>query len=68
MYAEPLMTDAKNDSMARRRLDLSLQNKEAVTELFREILRSLQERASGYTRILIANRLVDNASLAHRSC
>ena len=54
MYAEPL---------ANRRLVFSyLQNKEAVTELFREISQKIAERPGGYTRILkTGNRLGDNA-------
>ena len=49
--------------MANRRLVFSyLQNKEAVTELFREISQKIAERPGGYTRILkTGNRLGDNA-------
>ena len=63
MYAEPLINRAKNDSMANRRRVFSyLQNKEAVTELFREISQKIAERPGGYTRILkTGNRLGDNA-------
>lgn len=63
IYAEPLINRAKNDSMANRRLVFSyLQNKEAVTELFREISQKIAERPGGYTRILkTGNRLGDNA-------
>ena len=63
VYAEPLINRAKNDSMANRRLVFSyLQNKEAVTELFREISQKIAERPGGYTRILkTGNRLGDNA-------
>lgn len=63
MYAEPLINRAKNDSMANRRLVFSyLQNKEAVTELFREVAQKIAERNGGYTRILkTGNRLGDNA-------
>lgn len=62
-YAEPLINRAKEDSMANRRLVFSyLQNKEAVTELFREISQKIAERPGGYTRILkTGNRLGDNA-------
>ena len=57
MYAEPLI------NRANRRLVFSyLQNKEAVTELFREISQKIAERPGGYTRILkTGNRLGDNA-------
>ena len=63
MYAEPLINRAKEDSMTNRRLVFSyLQNKEAVTELFREISQKIAERPGGYTRILkTGNRLGDNA-------
>jgi large subunit ribosomal protein L17 len=63
VYAEPLFTRAKTDSMANRRLVFSyLQNKEAVTELFREISQKIADRPGGYTRILkTGNRLGDNA-------
>lgn len=63
MYAEPLINRAKEDSMANRRLVFSyLQNKAAVTELFREIAQKIAERPGGYTRILkTGNRLGDNA-------
>lgn len=63
MYAEPLINRAKEDTMANRRLVFSyLQNKEAVTELFREISQKIAERPGGYTRILkTGNRLGDNA-------
>ena len=44
VYAEPLITRSKEDSMANRRLVFSyLQNKEAVTELFREMRKDLQD-------------------------
>ena len=63
MYAEPLINRAKNDTMGNRRLVFSyLQNKEAVTELFREISQKVADRPGGYTRILkTGNRLGDNA-------
>ena len=65
MYAEPLINRAKEDSMANRRLVFSyLQNKEAVTELFREISQKIADRPGGYTRILkTGNRLGDNAKM-----
>ncbi|MDE6325448.1 MAG: 50S ribosomal protein L17, partial [Duncaniella sp.] len=65
VYAEPLINRAKDDSMSNRRLVFSyLQNKEAVTELFREIAQKIADRPGGYTRILkTGNRLGDNASM-----
>ena len=63
MYAEPLINRAKEDSTPNRRLVFAhLQNKEAVTELFREIAQKIANRPGGYTRILkTGNRLGDNA-------
>ncbi len=63
VYAEPLINRAKNDTMANRRLVFSyLQNKEAVTELFREVAQKIADRPGGYTRIIkTGNRLGDNA-------
>ncbi len=65
MYAEPLINRAKEDSMANRRLVFSyLQDKYAVTELFREISQKIGDRPGGYTRILkTGNRLGDNAEM-----
>ena len=63
MYAEPLINRAKQDSTANRRVVFAeLQNKEPVTELFREIAQKIANRPGGYTRILkTGNRLGDNA-------
>lgn len=63
MYAEPLINRAKQDSTANRRVVFAeLQNKEAVTELFREIAQKIADRNGGYTRIIkTGNRLGDNA-------
>ena len=51
--AEPLITLAKKDSVANRRLAFSrMRDKAAVGKLFSEIGPRYQERAGGYTRIL----------------
>ncbi|MBD5188368.1 MAG: 50S ribosomal protein L17 [Muribaculaceae bacterium] len=65
MYAEPLINRSKEDNMANRRLVFSyLQNKYAVSELFREISQKIADRPGGYTRILkTGNRLGDNAQM-----
>lgn len=65
VYAEPLINRAKEDSTPNRRLVFAhLQNKEAVTELFREIAQKIANRPGGYTRILkTGNRLGDNAKM-----
>jgi large subunit ribosomal protein L17 len=52
-YIEPLITRAKDDSTHSRRMVFSyLQDKVAVTELFREISQKIGDRPGGYTRIL----------------
>ena len=52
-YVEPILTKSKNDTTHSRRVVFSLlQNKEAVTELFREISVKIANRPGGYTRIL----------------
>lgn len=63
MYAEGLINRAKEDNTPNRRLVFShLQNKYAVTELFREIAQKIADRNGGYTRIIkTGNRLGDNA-------
>ncbi len=63
MYAEPIINRAKTDDTPSRRLVFSrLQNKEAVTELFKNIAQKIGDRPGGYTRILkLGNRLGDNA-------
>lgn len=51
--AEPLITLAKEDSVANRRLAFSrMRDKAAVGKLFTEIGPRYQTRAGGYTRIL----------------
>ena len=51
--AEPLITLAKSDSVANRRLAFSrMRSKSAVGKLFSEIAPRYQERPGGYTRIL----------------
>jgi large subunit ribosomal protein L17 len=64
-YVEPLITKTKEDSTNSRRLVFSyLQNKEAVTELFREVAAKVAQRPGGYTRILkTGNRFGDNADM-----
>ncbi len=64
-YVEPLITRAKTDSTHSRRVVFSyLQDKEAVTELFREISVKVADRPGGYVRILKTGfRLGDNADM-----
>jgi len=65
-YVEPLITKSKEDTTHSRRVVFSyLQDKDAVTELFREVSPKVLERAGGYTRILkMDNRPGDNAEMA----
>ena len=64
-YIEPLITRSKEDSTHSRRVVFSyLQDKEAVTELFREVAIKVAQRPGGYTRILkTETRLGDNAQM-----
>ena len=64
-YIEPLITKSKDDSTHSRRVVFSyLQDKKAVTELFREISPKIGERPGGYTRILkTGSRIGDNADM-----
>jgi large subunit ribosomal protein L17 len=62
-YVEPLITKSKDNTTESRRVVFSyLQNKEAVTELFKEISVKIANRPGGYTRILKTGfRSGDNA-------
>lgn len=65
--AEPLITLAKNDSVANRRLAFSrLRDKEMVGKLFDELGGRFKDRPGGYLRILkCGNRPGDNAPMAY---
>ena len=65
--AEPLITLAKNDSVANRRLAFArVGNKAAVGKLFADIGPRFQERPGGYTRILKCGyRAGDAAPMAY---
>lgn len=62
---EPIITKSKEDTTHNRRLVFSsLQNKEAVTELFQVIAPKLADRPGGYLRIIKTGfRLGDNARM-----
>lgn len=66
VYVEPLITKSKTDSTHSRRTVFSyLKNKEAVTELFREIAPKVATRPGGYVRIIRTGyRPGDNAETA----
>ncbi len=65
IYLEPMITKAKEDTTHSRRQVFSyLQDKEAVSELFREVAAKVADRPGGYTRIIrLGNRLGDNADM-----
>ena len=66
VYVEPILTKGKDDTTHSRRTVFSyLQDKDAVTILFREISEKIANRPGGYTRIIkMENRLGDNAEMA----
>jgi large subunit ribosomal protein L17 len=65
--AEPLITLAKEDSVAKRRLAFSrLRDREVVGKLFKELGPRYQDRPGGYLRILKCGmRPGDNAPMAY---
>ena len=65
MYVEPILTHAKEDTTANRRLVFGeLKQKEAVTELFQNVSEKIANRPGGYTRILRTGfRLGDAAEM-----
>lgn len=65
-FVEPMITKSKEDTTHNRRIVMSrLRQKEAVTELFREVATKVADRPGGYTRIIkLGNRLGDNADMA----
>ncbi|MEQ8691452.1 MAG: 50S ribosomal protein L17 [Pseudomonadales bacterium] len=64
--AEPLITMAKSDSVAKRRLAFArLRDREMVTKLFNELGPRYEARPGGYLRILKCGfRAGDNAPMA----
>ena len=64
-FIEPLITKSKEDTTNSRRVVFSnLQDKYAVSELFKEISVKVADRPGGYTRIIkTGNRLGDNAEM-----
>ncbi len=65
IFVEPLITKSKDDTTHARRMVFSyLQNKDAVSELFREVSAKIADRPGGYTRILRTGaRLGDNSEM-----
>jgi len=67
-YVEKLITLAKNDTVANRRLAFSrLNNKKAVQTLFNDVAPKFKKRNGGYTRImkLSEGRVGDNAKMSY---
>src|ERR1700744_6605968 len=66
VYVEPLITKSKDDTTHSRRTVFSyLQDKDALSILFREVAEKVANRPGGYTRIIkMEPRLGDNAEMA----
>jgi large subunit ribosomal protein L17 len=66
-FAEPLITMAKTDSVANRRLAFArIRDREVVTKLFNELGPRYESRPGGYLRILKCGfRTGDNAPMAY---
>ncbi|MGP1939146.1 MAG: 50S ribosomal protein L17 [Arsenophonus sp. ET-DL9-MAG3] len=64
---EPLISLAKNDSIANRRLVFAnIRNNEIVAKLFNELGKRFLNRKGGYTRIMKCGfRVGDNAPMAY---
>ncbi len=64
-YIDPIITRSKDDTTHSRRIVFrDLQNKYAVTELFREVSAKVADRPGGYTRIIkLGTRLGDAAEM-----
>ena len=66
VYAEPIITKSKNDTMhSRRTVFAYLRDKEALKELFGVVAEKVANRPGGYTRVLkLGTRMGDNAEMA----
>jgi len=67
VFIEPILTKSKEDSTHSRRLAFTyLQDKVAVSTLFREVSPKISDRPGGYTRILkIGTRVGDAAEMCY---
>ncbi|RFN58642.1 50S ribosomal protein L17 [Marixanthomonas ophiurae] len=65
-FVEPMITKSKEDTTHNRRIVYrNLRQKEAVTELFRDVAVKVGDRPGGYTRIIkLGSRLGDAADMA----
>ena len=66
VFVEPIITRAKNDTVAARRIIAKdIQDKEVLKELFNEIIPKIGDRPGGYTRVVkLGRRLGDAAEMA----
>ena len=66
VFIEPIVTRAKNDTVAARRIIAKdIQDKEVLKELFNEIIPKIGDRPGGYTRVVkLGRRLGDAAEMA----
>lgn len=66
-YIDPLLTKSKSDTTLSRRVVFKyLQDKYAVTELFREVSTKISDRPGGYTRIIkLGQRFGDAAEMCY---
>lgn len=66
-FVEPLITLAKNDTVANRRLAFArIHDKDMVSKLFNEVAKACAQRPGGYTRILKCGfRPGDQAPMAY---
>jgi large subunit ribosomal protein L17 len=67
VFIEPILTKSKEDSTHSRRLAFTyLQDKDAVSALFRDVSPKITDRPGGYTRILkIGTRVGDAADMCY---
>jgi large subunit ribosomal protein L17 len=67
VFIEPILTKSKEDSTHARRVAFNyLQDKKAVTELFKEVSPKIADRPGGYTRILkLGTRAGDAAEICY---
>lgn len=65
VYVEPIINRSKDDTThSRRTVFSSLQNKEVVSELFKEVASKVANRPGGYTRIIkTGTRIGDSAKM-----
>ena len=65
-FVEPMITKSKEDTTHNRRIVYrNLRQKEAVSELFRDVAVKVGDRPGGYTRIIkLGSRLGDAADMA----